>query len=229
MDTWPTASATAQRSHRRLCCGTRCCRTATASSPAQCSPRRLCDTPLCPATCQEHNKQLCCLLRPLFSQVRVQEPERRRVPVTSQAHLKTMAAAQIGMHVPGPFTSSSRGRRLRTTRAAVSRARSVVNTEVTYDWPTSLLRGMTSTTAGAASCICSNRSLVSSIVHAMVADVEYSSTPKFLRHDLMQRKHACVWLSAGPLAGAGCTERSELLAFAAPIWSVAAMTNVRGA
>ena len=37
------------------------------------------------------------------------------------------------------------GRRLHTTTKAVAKARSVVTTDVRYDWPTSRLRGITST------------------------------------------------------------------------------------
>eukprot|EP00966_Prymnesium_polylepis_P018942 436524-Prymnesium_polylepis.2 len=52
------------------------------------------------------------------------------------------ADAQIGMQVPGPLQSSSDGRARRTTPTAKTRAYSVVNADVTYDWPTSRLRGI---------------------------------------------------------------------------------------
>ena len=65
------------------------------------------------------------------------------------ARLNTAAAAQMGMHVPGPLTSSSRGRRRSRIVTAGVMACSVVKLEVSHDWPTSRLRGMTSTIAAA--------------------------------------------------------------------------------
>ena len=63
------------------------------------------------------------------------------------AHRNKAAAAQMGMHVPGPLTSSSCGRRRITTVMAGVMARRVVKLDVSHDWPTSRLRGMTSTMA----------------------------------------------------------------------------------
>ena len=66
-------------------------------------------------------------------------------------HLKTRAAKQTGMQVPGPLTRTTCGATCQTIASACSCALRVVQIEVVYHWPTSRLRGISMSSHGLAS------------------------------------------------------------------------------